>query len=209
MDKSVFCFSSNGLIYQILLLYHCLLNWVCKQNIPQFRWLDLLGKDGWRYIVWICIALYWVSECSNFSQFTAISIVLFVLLFVISMDDICCHIFFGTGMRFHQSPVFRVCNWNQVRKKALRTTFNGKLDHQMNRNILKYSSEAKVRGILLAMSTISTAIAPLIIFVLANLTSWRNIALCWCLIQGVAAIALFCVSEFFVQLAAFVCPIFK
>lgn len=79
----------------------------------------------------------------------------------------------------------------------------------MNRIVSKYPSEAKVRGILLAVSTISMVIAPLIIFVLANLTSWRNIALCWCIIQGIAAIALFCVSEFCVQIAAFLCPAFK
>lgn len=61
-----------------------------------------------------------------------------------------------------------------------------------------YFSETKVRGILLALSTISTTVAPLIIFVLANLIPWRKIALYWSIVQAIATAALFCVSNLFI-----------
>lgn len=72
------------------------------------------------------------------------------------------------------------------------------MNYQMNTNPNYFGifSEAKVRGVLLAFSGISMSLAPLIIFVLGNFTTWRNIALCWCIIQGIATISLFCVSRF-------------
>lgn len=66
-------------------------------------------------------------------------------------------------------------------------------------------SETKVRGILLFVASISMSIAPLLIFVLGNLTTWRNIAFCWCIIQAITTIALFCVSKFCFKFLASVC----
>lgn len=57
-------------------------------------------------------------------------------------------------------------------------------------------SQPSVRGILVSSSTVSTTIAPLLIFLLATMTTWRNIALYACALQFLTLAALFLVSEF-------------
>lgn len=57
-------------------------------------------------------------------------------------------------------------------------------------------SETKIRGVLVSMTSIAITSAPLIVFSLSLATSWRNIALYWCIIQSFTMVALFCVSKF-------------
>lgn len=80
-----------------------------------FRWLCVFGKNDWRCIVWLYIALYWIPKCFNFSEYSTICIVLFILLFVIRMDDNDGDFFVGIRLRFYKSTMFCVCDWNQVK----------------------------------------------------------------------------------------------
>lgn len=56
-------------------------------------------------------------------------------------------------------------------------------------------SQPSVRGILVSSSTLSTTIAPLLIFLLGTMTTWRNVAMFACVVQLFTLVALFFVSE--------------
>lgn len=55
-------------------------------------------------------------------------------------------------------------------------------------------SQPSVRGILVSSSTVSTTVAPLLIFLLGTMTTWRNVALFACALQLLTLAALFLVS---------------
>lgn len=55
-------------------------------------------------------------------------------------------------------------------------------------------SQPTIRGILVSSSTVSTTVGPLLIFLLATMTTWRNIALFACILQLLTLAVLFLVS---------------
>lgn len=55
-------------------------------------------------------------------------------------------------------------------------------------------SQPTIRGILVSSSTVSTTVAPLLIFLLATMTTWRHIALYACALQLLTLAVLFLVS---------------
>lgn len=69
----------------------------------------MFGKNDWRPIVWFHIAQYWISECLNFSEYSTIFIVLFVLLLVIGADNIDSNIFVRIWMRVLEGSLLCVC----------------------------------------------------------------------------------------------------
>lgn len=57
------------------------------------------------------------------------------------------------------------------------------------------SSEVSMRGILVSITSTSASFGPVLVYLMSNLTAWRDIALYFCVLQVVVTIILFCVSN--------------
>lgn len=57
------------------------------------------------------------------------------------------------------------------------------------------TSEVSLRGILISMTTLAISTGPLIVYFIANMTTWRNIALYFCIVQIITTISFFFVPE--------------
>lgn len=65
----------------------------------------------------------------------------------------------------------------------------------IDNNRFKKNSEASVRGVLIAMAGISATLGLLLVFLLGNLTEWRNVALVCFTIPVGTMIAVYFIPE--------------
>lgn len=156
---------------------------------------QLPRENVWKFCMWFCIAIFWSSERSNFNKYSTVHSLHTILQCIVGDKSFHRKFTAGIWMWIYEGSMHYFCDRNQVNILHMTVEFCVRAKWI---EIFQISSETKIRGVLVSMSSIAITSAPLIVFSLSLVTSWRNISLYWCIIQSFTTVALFCVSKLWI-----------